>query len=302
MDFQLGLARQTSDRPEKQIANRSPHTTKSSKTFQTTSPRGLPKVSSITRSRHALTDSTLDSGVLNLTVDDGSNGQLDDTVRSVRFTAALSNINALFASPSTLPKSTSVIQDDLSMSETEKINPNPAYIHQFTKPLLHKPSRSQSFHSQDNFETLRRKEIIDIKRRLDALETESITPPGTEDNSVERARKITSSPTSLLKFSRSSLPGSLKPSSIRTPETSSGSVRDSSEAPSSTSPVRRVIMSPIQVGKRLGGKIKGRQDVNGDSSSERRESHPSRSSLDDTPSRSATLKKGFVNFLYRFVD
>ena len=182
------------DRVDNEPLPSSHHATNALRTTQSAPIKSIPRDSILVRAATSLLTSTADKGVMDMWVDDGTNGNIDNTVRLLRFSTAASAIDGLFHSPKRSSRASNPFAEEKATCDTLTPENNTDLCAQASgKPFVTSDAPKTNFetlhHTEDNSNgqekgseaaagvIISRKEAESIvKSQIDILETEPITP------------------------------------------------------------------------------------------------------------------------------
>ena len=191
------------DRVDNEPLPSSHHATNTLRTTQSAPIKSIPRESILVRAATSLLTSTADKGVMDMWVDDGTNGNIDNTVRLLRFSTAASAIDGLFHSPKRSSRASNPFAEEKATCDTlTPANNSKLSVQASGKPFVTsdapKTNLEKPHHTEDNSKrqgqgseaaagvVISRKEAESIvKPHIPILQTEPITPPRAEGNRLE---------------------------------------------------------------------------------------------------------------------
>ena len=190
------------DRVENQPLPTLPSPKNALRTTQSAPISSIPRESILVRATTSLLTSTVDNGLMDIWVDDGTNGNIDNTVRLLRFSTAASAIDGILYSP----KRTSRGSNPFETEEPKRYSPasennthlspqasgTMAASSDIPKTNVEKPlytdSNSQSpkerSEATEDVSVVRKQASSKVKQLPELLETEPVTPPRANGNAI----------------------------------------------------------------------------------------------------------------------
>ena len=263
--------------------------------------RGIPKVSSITRSPSVLFSPDMDLGLLDMCFDDGLNEELNDTMRSLRFSKAASNLDALFGQSSfdnLRPSSPNCIKVLSQKDSTVLTKKNQA--------LRFSLSSAKSEKEHDDLSP-QADSVSQIDARLGFLDSEPVTPPGSVRKSLEGdGRSCITTPRSVVGISKKSSSSIWKSRTKTSFDPEVVVWEDSGSSYSRTASPRKAKGLAFPHGRKLSSLLRSwhedvQRPLNGNESVSRGISRENVENQDPQLGLRASLKEGMKKFLSRFV-